>query len=374
MVEVQAVVNNISFPKSLNEILQIHRIRNGFDIEILMKDSENGEYTEWTMPKWCKPGDIVFFMHAKTARATIAKLKKALQKSSEKFSSDESGILNASLERGIELYNQFGGKIFMIGKVCEEAFYDSDKDYEFNPHWKSKIYAPIDSLFQLQCPVDLSEFSSFIQLSRQSAITPVFGKEFDMLKSLIMSRNPVPFYLQESVSVSVPLSKISKDNWIQLTSKYRRSFFLEIQFRTYYVNYFLELIGDRKTFYRECACIKHGQRTSFVDNVIVVNGCYLPVEVKLNIDTEKNLIGQLQKYCSLDSLILDTKKNRYAAQDKIFNYGVLVIDTNGVYWYYCDAKSIEQIYDLDNLLSQQDILDLRKLIIDTMNSPRSILR
>ena len=371
MQEVQAVINNISFPKSLEELLQVQKVHGRFNVEDLLDDSENSDvandYTEWTMPKWCKSGDIVFFMHAKTANATISRLKRELRESKDEYSESDYEILSSALQRGTELHQKYGGKIFTMGKVCGDAFcYDDEDDFDFEPHWKSPVYAPIDGLYCLPQPVDISEFSSFIQISRQSAITPVFGKEFEALKALIMSKNAVPRYLEESVSMPIPLSKITGDNWIQVASQYRRSFFLEIQFRTYYVDYLLASLGDRKGFFKECACIKGGQKASFVDNVIVIGRKYLPVEVKLNIDTEKDLVGQLRKYCALDKLVLDAKKQRFAAPEKVYGDGLLVIDTNGAYWYDNSEQSVSPIYSLDDISTQQDISDLREKILSLM--------
>ena len=368
MNEVQSVINNISFPKSLKEVLQIEMAHGRFNVEDILEESkadrEEDAYTEWTMPKWCKSGDIVFFMHAKTARTTITRLKTELRKSADEYNESDYKILNSSLQRGIELHQKYGGKIFAIGKVCGDAFcYGDDDEFDFDPHWKSQVYAPIDGLYCLQHPIDISEFNSFIQISRQSGITPVFGKEFDALKSLIMSNNVVPHYFEESISMPIPLSKISKDNWVQVASRYRRSFFLEIQFRSYYVDYLLESLGDRKGFFKECACIKGEQKASFVDNVIEIGGKYLPVEVKLNIDTEKDLIGQLRKYCALDKLVLDTKKQRYAVLEKVFGNGALVLDTNGAYWYDHVEQSISPICNLDDISTQQDIWNLREKVI-----------
>lgn len=112
----------------------------------------------------------------------------------------------------------------------------------------------------------------------------------------------------------------------------------------------------------ECPCIKQGRKPSFVDNVIVLDGKYLPVEVKLNINAEKDLVGQLRKYCALDALKLDNK-GRLAPLDKLFNRGVLTIDTNAVYWYSDLNQSIRQIWTLDSVSNKQDILDLREQII-----------
>ena len=73
---VQSYISNISFPDSLEEV---YNYAHFFDMEKIMMAGECGEYeerkTEWTAPKWCKKGDIVFFMCMQTADAKIRKIK-----------------------------------------------------------------------------------------------------------------------------------------------------------------------------------------------------------------------------------------------------------------------------------------------------------
>ena len=365
MQEVQAIILNIAFPKSLEEVLDIQNDHGYFDIEALLMDSEEKRMEAWTAPKWSKIGDIVFFMHSKSSGATIARLKNSLKHQSRDYTTDDFNTLTSALERASDLYGKYGGKIFALGQVSGNP-YQQRQEHDYMIHWKSRIYANVNDFYCLEFPVDRSDFNDFIQISSRSAITPVFGKEFEALKSLIMSKNAVPRYLEESVSMPIPLSKITGDNWIQVASQYRRSFFLEIQFRTYYVDYLLESLGDRKGFFKECACIKGGQKASFVDNVMVIGGKYLPVEVKLNIDTEKDLTGQLRKYCALDALVLDAKKQRFAALEKVYGDGMLVIDTNGAYWYDHAEQSVNPICSLDDISTQQDISNLREAILSLM--------
>lgn len=65
---VQAFIDNISFPKNLEEL---EDFVDEFDVEQVLRVDE----TEWTAPKWAVEGDIVFFFHAKTAIQWITKLE-----------------------------------------------------------------------------------------------------------------------------------------------------------------------------------------------------------------------------------------------------------------------------------------------------------
>lgn len=69
---VQAFLNNISFPKTLDEL---EYFAERFNVEEILNVKE----TEWTAPKWAVKGDIVFFFHAKTAIQKITMLETKLK-------------------------------------------------------------------------------------------------------------------------------------------------------------------------------------------------------------------------------------------------------------------------------------------------------
>lgn len=359
---VQSFIANISFPNTLEELYDFAELYNTEMILGLGYDNGVKRNTEWTAPKWCKQGDIVFFMHSKTANSRISALKTKLIEEKKSFSNDDYWYLMNGLIRAKKLHEVYGGKIFAIGKVSGSTIYDNS--YMSNQHWSSKIYAPIDSIFLLEQAIDISEFNSEILVSRQSSITPVFGKQFDFLKSIVIKKNKlVEQYFYDSIAQPIPLKAINETNWLQTANPYRRSFFLEIQFRTYYVDYLLKAISESKKLYRECPCKKSNKATAFVDNVILINGKYLPVEVKLSVNAEKNIVKQLEKYCKLDCLQVDKNKEVYS---EIYDNKVLVIDTDNMYVFDDNRKSLSKIYSLDDLQSVENILELQNVIISNI--------
>ena len=361
---VQAFVNNISFPHTLDQLVELLTVCDYGGVRELDENnnlvtnllSSVDEGTTWTAPKWCKIGDIVFFMHAKTANQRVSHVASELKRRVDEFSPEEREKILAALELERALYKKFGGKIFAIGKVSGDVIYDSDMA-ERNLHWHSPIYALIDDIFILQNPVYINEFNSFITIARQSAITPVFGESFNKLKSLIIGKNSVKAYFKNSAAAGVTLRDINQNNWISIASEYRRCFFLEEQFRSFFVNYLLKELGDIKTIYKECACYRDGGPVSYVDNVILFNDKYLPVEVKLNISAEQDLKGQVSKYCHLHELTLSTNKGskQDADVEKIYNDHVLIVDTNAVYIYTDSKNLIQELFNLDDLKSMDDI-------------------
>ena len=137
---VQAYISNISFPGSLDEVYDYAHF---FNMEAILSGGDYGEYedreTSWTAPKWCKKGDIVFFMHAKYANSKISKLKNELLSNREGYSNSAFWTIMNALIRAKKIHDIYGGKIFAIGKISGKPAYE--KIDNENLHWSSNICA-----------------------------------------------------------------------------------------------------------------------------------------------------------------------------------------------------------------------------------------
>lgn len=359
---VQAFLDNVSFPKNLKE-LGYYAVR-CFDVEALMQS----EQADWTVPKWAVHGDIVLFFHAKTAIQQIRRLETELKKNTEINEAERNQLADA-LKRARQLYNLYGGKIFAIGKVADKPFYDphpfisEEEEVRQNIKFRTsrRIFAPVEEIQLLSCPIDIAEFSNFIFVSRQSAITPVVGDDFKHLKEIIMAKNDVPDYFREGQAVPMPLQKINAKNWLEVTQQYRRLFTLEIQFRRFYVDHFLHVLGQQKKFLAECRCYRGGTQTGFADNAIKIGGKWCFVEVKLNVHAEPHLNDQLKKYCYVECTNLDNE--RILDQLHIWQETVLVIDTASFYCYDVSNDCFTLVKELDEIRTEDDIRKLQEKIL-----------
>lgn len=352
---VQAFISNISFPRTIEELRVFVEDVGQFNVEEILTCSE----TEWTVPKWAVKGDIVLFFHAKTAIQRIRHLKIILESYQKDYDYD---ILMKGLERSERLYKQYGGKIFAIGRILDKPYYDYREGDEVY-HWKTRIYALINDIETLQNPVDINEFSNFIRISRQSAITPVLGEDFIKLRNIIKKKNRLPEFVMLNNASPLPLSQINKDNWMKLNCEYRRRFYLEIQFRKFYVDYLLSAIADQRKIFSECACYKNGKLAGYVDNCIFFHGKWCEVEVKLNFNAERDLIRQLNQYTDLERILLEKERE---CTEKIEKRFVIVIDTERIGIFDGYNKRIEMVAELDRLQNKLDLLALRKQLIDCM--------
>lgn len=360
---VPAYISNISAPKTSEQLFNFMNNRGGYDVEAPFRY----ESVDWTAPKWATKGTIIFYMHAAHANQSLNAVRRQLRENKQDYSQNEYDNAMAFIQYGQELHRKLGGRIFAVARVLDRPSYWADNPGD--PHyWKSRMYARVGDFYILEKPLGIEEFRSFITVARQSSITPIVGNDFERLRELIISKNDiVPDYLRDAVAASETLSKIDRSNWLEKSSKYRSCFFLEIQFRKYFVDYFLSSLGDRKTIMREARVQKNGMNDSFVDNIILFRGKYLPVEVKININAEANIVHQLEKYCECDVIYRDSGVNKKIEQGNIYRDHVLVIDTTAVYLYDDRDKSLNEIYKLDSVKDVKDIQYIREKLIATVS-------
>lgn len=346
---VNAHINNISFPKTIEQLESFIYEHGCYNVEDVINEATDG-YTIWTVPRSSVVGDVVLYFHAKTAIQWIRKLETITKTIDE--SKHDKNLLIKWLDRARELYSLYGGKIFAIGRVSSRP--EKENEIDFEHHWSGRIYADVKDLHLLETPIDISEFNSFILVSRQSAITPLPSKEFERLKDTIKAKNPkVPLWFLKSKIGDNKLSKINDNNFLEITNLYRKRFPLETTFRSYYVDYFLKTLSN-KNVYMECQCHTPQTPLARVDNVFEFCEKKILLEVKLNIALEDDLISQLNQYIRADYIRLSNAPNEQITDfEKDFMF---VIDVYSVYKYEAKTNKLLKLFDLDEIKSKDDII------------------
>lgn len=344
---VNAHINNISFPKTIEQLEEFVYEHGCYNVEDVINDAGDG-YTVWTVPRSSVVGDIVLYYHAKTAIQRISKLETTVKELDESI--HNKALLFDWLNRARRLYSLYGGKIFAIGRISSRP----ELEDEFVPiHWSGRVYAEVKDIYLLEKPIDISEFNSFILVSRQSAITPLPSTEYERLKKIIENKNPkLPQYFIDSKIGDYNLSKINKQNFIEVTKAYRKRFLLESNFRSYYVDYLLRNLSGRK-LYRECQCHTKNTPLARVDNVFEFENKKILLEVKLNIALEKNLISQLKQYIYADYICLTDAENKITDFERNYMY---VIDVYSLYKYESKTEKLSKVFDLDDIGEVQDFM------------------
>jgi hypothetical protein len=135
---------------------------------------------------------------------------------------------------------------------------------------------------------------------------------------------------------------------------------LEINFRSYYVDYFIQALAGKK-YYRECQCYTKINPHARVDNVFEYNGKRILLEVKLNVLIEKDIKTQLNQYVKAEYIYLltDNQNSKICDFERDFMY---VIDMFSLYKYIPKTHELTSVLDLDTMNTIEDIQEKFKII------------
>ena len=353
--DVQAYISCVSLPSTIDELMDLAERDELFPVEIVL-NAEDYEYLEWTAPRWARKGDIVLFYFSKTANVKLSNLRRELREDTF-YNSSQKKILKEWIDKANTLFKEYGGKIMAVGILLSDPYYIGDSEFD-NPnitHYNLNIWADIGYVNVFEDMLHINE-CEFVEIARQKQCTPLFGEIYERLRDEIWYRNEIPGYFADTTSNGIPVYKINNSNWLKINNEYKRKYKFESQFRSLYVDYFLSRLSDNKVVYRECPCLKKKSvHPSYVDNVIKIHGLYLPVEVKLNIDAERDIIKQVKKYCELTKLYLNTATEELADNNSIASNNVLIIDVNNIYWFDYKRNTLEMLISLEEIKDEKDI-------------------
>lgn len=345
---VQSCITSITFPDNINDyyegLLKSEEIfgEKQNDIESLFHfDADRYDFS-WTAPKWRTSGDIMFFYLTKSFKLRASKL---LQEAPRE--------LYPYIKKSNDLADTYSGTIFACADILDSSFYDVG----IFPHFKSKVFAPLNSVNVFKNPIPLEDFSNSIKI-RRGAITPLFGESFDDLVKAISAKNSLPETLQNKKSEK-GFYGINKNNWIKMSCSESKRFLNEHQLREFFIDYFIEYIKDEGSqILKECDCFRNGALTGTVDYFVKINKNWIPVEAKLNGRAENNLFKQIDKYINVDYF--------HNGRKKIISNKVpvcLLIDQSGLYitnhkdYIGCDYH---QPYLRRADISQEGLIDIKK--------------
>lgn len=361
---VQSYISNCSFDNSLDELWFDIQHSGYFNYEALYHEEE----VQWTAPKWAKPGDIAFFIHTRTAKSIITRLRTELKAQKDTMPTEKYTILDREINRALQNYEKIGGKIFAIGQVCapteeideDDPFYSNDEN---SKHWLSRSYACVSNIFLLKHPVSMDDFTDFIMLARGGSYSVVLGENFSRLRDLIMEKNQdqedFPYYFRKSVAAPLALSDITDNNWMQINSEMRSEFSGKTQFQSFYTNYLLRSIGDTKKYWQRCRFSKPEMANdAIMDSVIVFNKKYLPVRILFN-PSDKGTPAEIAgKYCNAAEIFIG--KDEKIDISRIYSDRVMVIDRENISIYDASSEDLHVLMQLDDLKSVEDVAVLKQ--------------
>lgn len=333
---IQSCIVSVSFPETLDGVLNMVKGNRSIakwatDLNTLLNFRPEDEVF-WTAPKWLTEGDIIFFYQTKRAKARIAKL---LDEARENFPRKRS-LINL-LERAKENADLYAGSIFACASVAgaTQLFEKQEK------HFVSRLFAPLKEVYVFGQPLRQGAFNDYVKIGL-STITPLYKREFNGIKKLLFEQNEALPFLQDAVLGDKTFKNANVRNWRSISCQPNTKFIHEGQIRSYLIDFFLNEIKDSGTpLLEECECFRGKVKTGRADYFMKVFGQWIPVEAKLDIFREKNLLAQAAKYMNISSF--SPAKGTY--RDRKFEASsiplCLILDQAGIYFISRNGKFIK---------------------------------
>jgi hypothetical protein len=337
---VQGFITSMNLPPSLDELLEwcgddVSTAGTVVDVALNWEPGTDGS---WTAPAGVRAGDIAFLHYAARARARVVTLRREAARR---------GLLSADLgeflEHAEEQAARLAGTVFACALVAGPARPQVASGYD--PHWRSRLYAPLSSIDSLEEPLALREHEDSIPRPHKT-ITELSAASFESLKQRLQDAgNHLPEYLRTTIGGREDFAGITADTWRDVSCRQEQRFANETDIRGYLADYLLEEIKDLGTHvFSEVRCVqprrprkKIGARgrslargTPIVDYLLCLDGEWIPVETKLSLWSWPDLLTQIGRYVSVTAY----KARRRGGEWVTLPGGstrCMVIDQEGVY-------------------------------------------
>lgn len=337
----QACITNLNFPETVDQAVGLAKKNSWLgpwlsDMDVLL-DFPTGQRHSWTAPRWLTEGDVLFFYHAITARQNA---RRVLQTAQERNPSRR-GLLKY-LRRANEIAERLGGCIFAAAIVTGATEYQTSSQF----HFGSRVFAPFRRVLRFRKPLLPDEVRSHVAISRQSALTPLCGRDFDAVMTALAAKNHLPKSFRTLRGGQLGFRNVQPDSWRTIACADHARFIHEAQIRAYLIDYLLNEVRDaRSVVLQECRCNRGRTSTGIADYFVRIGGVWVPVEAKLNAASEPDLLHQVQKYTDSDSIV-PLRGARVGQRVPIDPPMVcFVIDQTGLHLYKSGQNRVRRVLD-----------------------------
>lgn len=311
---VQSCVTSIGFPDDFDDLELMIEKNEGYslgrqltDLEVILNfGSLDLDFAEWTAARWMNEGDVLFFYHTNRGHKKIRRLLKGLRRAGS-LQQPWYDLTIETLERNLELSTRVESCIFACAPVQGSATYYAKEAEE---HFMSRTFVPFSRVHVFENPLHTSDFGLHFKIG-QNTVTPLYKRNFSAIRDLLKRDNEIPDFLESAEVSELAFQNISKENWRQVVASPQTRFLNEELVREYFIDYLLDEIKDPRTpILEECVTWRDGQITGRADYFVMIGGRWIPIEAKLNVLTESDLLGQLGKYIRVDKFVPTIRKRQ----------------------------------------------------------------
>jgi hypothetical protein len=309
---VQAWVTAVSFPTEARDVL--HMILSDAlkvdttDLQGLIKAVGQEDFGGWTVPRWGMRGDIAFFYHAKKALPRIKSLIRQFRETAMKAPRGDRDTLQDVVDvllRERDLAVLLQGRVFACARLSDRAQANySEEERSRSKHWRSPIYGSITDIHVFKHPLPYEVFGRYLTLNT-GTITPLEAPAFNRLRGILSETNELPRYVADAEVASEGFRDVSASTWRRIACLSGGRFRDEAQVRSYVIDFLLRELRDPRTIvHAECRCSSDGVTNSgppVADYFVSISGAWVPVEAKLNVGAERDIVSQVSRYLAADS-------------------------------------------------------------------------
>ena len=368
---IQSCVTSIGFPEFPEDLEFMFEKNEGYapgrqltDLEIILNfDQLGADFAEWTAARWMTEGDVLFFYHTNRGHKKIKRLLKDFQTLDLTHRTHYRNTIE-TLERNLEMSKGVESCIFACAQVQGSAMYYAKEE---NEHFKSRNFVPFNSVHIFENPLHTKDFGEHFKIG-QNTVTPIYARNFGAIRDLLAQRNELPDFLRYANVGELNFQNIGPENWRAIVASSQTRFLNEELVREYFIDYLLKEIRDPRTpILEECVTWRNGESTGRADYFVMIAGRWIPVEAKLNILTERDLLGQVGKYIRVDKFVPTIRQRRNTEFFPDRHATCIVIDQSGVYLTH-DQQFVDCDFERPWLsregVTRDFVADLRRAVSD----------
>ena len=200
-------------------------------------------------------------------------------------------------------------------------------------HWKARYYVPLENVHFLTVPMRIIGVSPYKQWPEFQPYGPVLYRQFSsqrryrtLIDRIQAAGNSLPSYVRLAKLTSADQVKPTRNNWIQVAGAADHGYPSEASLRFMFSDWLLRELSDHRKLLTEVTTVGPGGQKGRVDNVILVDGVPVPVEVKLRVGASPGVLDQMERYRQATTMTSGTRRLKNREHDI-----VLLVDQDGLY-------------------------------------------
>jgi hypothetical protein len=287
------------------------------DIDILGKGLSN-----WSVPRQDLVGGVLFFFL--TAKALI-NAKKIMKQAPTHPDVQAYPQIMETLERNYRFIEANQASLIAAAQVTGIA------EYGGHPGMRGGFYGDIKEFHFFKNPLPYTEVKKIVVVNATIHYS-LHGDKADWLRSAIAQTNKLPAWLERKMFGTTRYADLVSDWYGNIRTQ---TLYLapedtaspEGVIRQYYLNFLIAEIQDSETKYHaEVHTTREGSRTGIADYMVCIQGHWIPIEAKVTVAAERDILGQIQKYTGISSF------GRSTTMTEMTNHGICLIgDQYGIY-------------------------------------------